>query len=904
MDWVTRRPISADPVRAGLALLTELVKEEESVGNKHSFNHSPAVMNAGLVIEDEANVGALLDLLAEDNFYVQFYSLRLLVALLKVKASAMQSLIVSAPLGIARIMDCVEDNGGNSREILRNETLLLLVELTRANQEVQKVVAFESAFERLITIIGNAGYSAGGIIVVDALTVLRNLLEGNHSNQTFFRETSCFQYLKPLIEIDPDQMRGLSDSACDIIAQSLSLISVLVSGTSPDARANASVAISLGFLTAAWTASAERVRSPKVRALALHLVGDLVSESPEGQAEIMGAGVPKGNFSRHADPALTQRSSLLHLVLVALYSGYFDERAASVYVLFAYLKGNPEGQLALASTLTPSPEALEGSAAQNSVHSVGRLLVTSLLSGGEATTPYGAPFSAESLPSGGAGLGSTTRSKLEEMSSALGAPPPSFESVVGPGQGPSLAAWFSGIILGRMLYENSDCKQLILNIPLELSPTGEPIGLLSRVIETLVASVHSSESGDSDSPDVIRPQVALLTLLNYWVSQAPPVVAKILASPDNVPFLVESVILPSAHPLRRGLCALLLGQCMLFAPGSGSEPDSHAMDAHAILQLIRHRIGVEQFTSALEGVSKSAAFSTAEQHPKSPSFSISPDEINTLLFFEHEFTRLFKALSTSLQGALSSGLNSPLVGEYGGSASSPRNSAADARELSQAKHKISSLKSANAQLKNANAQLQARVDELESAPPPPPVPAPGVPSNLLVELEEENLALKESIHDLRAQLRANATGISQVDPKELERVKAENASLRREMQDLMSASAQQQSSEGAEELAALRAAHEQLGLDHKNLNDQQDELFVYLGEMETQVNAFKERLDAHSIPYDDLLPENSGSEYSYSDDEGDGAAGDGGDGDGAAGDGGDGEAGAQTEEVASYADLL
>ena len=53
----------------------------------------------------------------------------------------------------------------------------------------QKIVAFENAFERLLLIVGSEGYSDGGIIVEDCLSLLLNLLRNNLSNQNFFRET-------------------------------------------------------------------------------------------------------------------------------------------------------------------------------------------------------------------------------------------------------------------------------------------------------------------------------------------------------------------------------------------------------------------------------------------------------------------------------------------------------------------------------------------------------------------------------------------------------------------------------------------------------------------------------------------------------------------------------------------
>lgn len=40
----------------------------------------------------------------------------------------------------------------DQRDVIRNEALLLLLELTQTNQEIQKIVAFEGAFEKLLGI--------------------------------------------------------------------------------------------------------------------------------------------------------------------------------------------------------------------------------------------------------------------------------------------------------------------------------------------------------------------------------------------------------------------------------------------------------------------------------------------------------------------------------------------------------------------------------------------------------------------------------------------------------------------------------------------------------------------------------------------------------------------------------
>ncbi len=67
--------------------------------------------------------------------------------------------------------------------IINIEALLLLLELTKSNQEIQKIIAFEGAFEILLGIIYEEGLNDGGIIVQDCLQLINNLLKENVSNQ-------------------------------------------------------------------------------------------------------------------------------------------------------------------------------------------------------------------------------------------------------------------------------------------------------------------------------------------------------------------------------------------------------------------------------------------------------------------------------------------------------------------------------------------------------------------------------------------------------------------------------------------------------------------------------------------------------------------------------------------------
>ena len=105
--------------------------------------------------------------------------------------------ILNSHIGVSRLMDLL----GESREILRNDALILLYKLTKGNANLQKIVAFENAFDKLMDIIEAEGWSDGGIVVEDCLRLMLNLLRNNTSNQQFFKEGSYIARIGPFLEI-------------------------------------------------------------------------------------------------------------------------------------------------------------------------------------------------------------------------------------------------------------------------------------------------------------------------------------------------------------------------------------------------------------------------------------------------------------------------------------------------------------------------------------------------------------------------------------------------------------------------------------------------------------------------------------------------------------------------------
>ena len=120
-----------------------------------------------------------------DEFEIYIFNLTLIIQ------------ILNSHVGVSRLMDIL----GDTREVLRNDGLILLFKLTKGNANLQKIVAFENAFDKLVDIIEAEGYSDGGIVVEDCLRLMLNLLRNNPSNQIFFKEGSYITRVSPFLQI-------------------------------------------------------------------------------------------------------------------------------------------------------------------------------------------------------------------------------------------------------------------------------------------------------------------------------------------------------------------------------------------------------------------------------------------------------------------------------------------------------------------------------------------------------------------------------------------------------------------------------------------------------------------------------------------------------------------------------
>ncbi|XP_029605498.1 general vesicular transport factor p115 isoform X5 [Salmo trutta] len=307
-------------------------KQEEDLG----------VLFTDKFLGDSENVTLLLTLLEEFDFHVRWPGVKLLTALLKNQCNQVQGVILVSPMGVSRLMDLLAD----SREVIRNDGLLLLQQLTKGNAAIQKIVAFENAFERLLDIITEEGSSDGGIVVEDCLLLLVNLLRNNSSNQNFFKEGSYIQRMKPWFEVGDDNS-GWSAQKVTNLHLMLQLVRVMVSPVnSPGATSSCQKSMyQCGLLQQLCTIL-----------MATGVPADILTETINTVSEVIrGSQINQDYFASVNAPSNPPRPAIVVLLMSMVNERQpFVLRCAVLYCFQCFLYKNQKGQGEIVATLLPS----------------------------------------------------------------------------------------------------------------------------------------------------------------------------------------------------------------------------------------------------------------------------------------------------------------------------------------------------------------------------------------------------------------------------------------------------------------------------------------------------------------------------------------------------------------------
>ena len=345
-----------------------------NVTSKDSFeeeneSHAPSNVNVGeqfteMFIKNPENVTLVLGFLEEYDFRVRWPAVKFLTSLLASKPKEIQDTILVSPMGVSKLMDLLSEN----REVIRNDALLLLIQLTKSNANIQKIVAFENAFDRLFDVIKGEGFTDGGIVVEDCLILMLNLLKNNTSNINFFKEGSYVQKLSPMFVLPPDiEDVGWSPQKVSNFHCILQLVRTLVSPSNP---------VQIVSSCQRAMRNANLLEALCNILMASGVPADILSETINTLGEVIRGNLTNQEyFAGVLAPSNPPRPALVVLLMSMVNEKQpLNLRCAVLYCFQCFLYKNEIGQEQVIQTLLPS------STDQNNTITTGHLLCGGLFS--------------------------------------------------------------------------------------------------------------------------------------------------------------------------------------------------------------------------------------------------------------------------------------------------------------------------------------------------------------------------------------------------------------------------------------------------------------------------------------------------------------------------------------------
>jgi hypothetical protein len=592
---------AAAPARAANAARLALARHSAQYGNSEALLHA------------DGAVAALLSAASSGDLYVRFSVTQLLALLVANHGEAMQRAVVQTQQAVPQLMNLLAD----ARDLIRNEALLLMIELTAHNQEIQKIAAFEGAFDRLFDIAAadeERTNGRGSTVTHDCLELVCTLLRGNVSNQNFFRETSCVQRIPPLLTLADSEQRVLSESKHRTLELALELVTLLVAGNNSATPKNQSALARAGTLALLLHLALGGVGSPLVRIKALQALGGLLRGHQGNTARF--------NQSFLARSGDQREPSLIALVMAALSASSLGERRAALAAFGEYLHENEADQLAIVdSACWPSR------APSSAPPSAGQMLVGVLLKRDAwAEDPY--------------------------------------------------RTWFGACALVCVLRDNVRAKRVALQRPLvgDAGPS-----LIMRLRDTLIAGAAAAPRvlvgllRLSIAAAVDSPAIGAALVGFTWEDAGASTLVESRALPALVSLVtagrVDAGAAAAATPAEadavaeerrthvRGCAALLLSLVLtLTAPTNKSSAAAPEGSVRAtLLSLIKHRLGADQLLSILATLRRTTDFAEAERAPlvSSSSDAVVDDAGDQKpLYYDSAFVAAFKEICEEVEHQL------------------------------------------------------------------------------------------------------------------------------------------------------------------------------------------------------------------------------------------------------------
>ena len=511
------------------------------------------------------NVTALLDLLETGDFYLRLYALQILSQVSAARPSRTQEAIFTAPLGVSRITSVLDDK----REAVRNEALLLLIALTPNSAELQKVVVFENAFDRVFALIdAEGGLTHGSTTVQDCLSLLANLLKLNPSNQAYFREIGCVgRVAKLLTQVikEEESLDGVSEWArpqCDLnLWGLLTVLQLFLVKGSQGTPLSQEAFWRSGVLQRVLQIAFHQTFASNVRARALETCAAAIRANPALQEQFGDLAVPavrqqtrvtNGHAtpgphsikSSTSTPANVEMSnvieSLLELTLDSAATPFFDVRLAACNCVKAFFDGH---------------NGIRGHVLRRAI---------------------------EGHKSGDDAVPNILTVLLE---------PPNTRANSDPYQ-----QWMAAVLLLHLLMDYPESKNLALKVSESDNDTEEED---EYEVVTFVQSITSNVVAGVQHPEDERALIGYLMLLSIWLFEDPNAINDLLGEGSTIQGLISAVKVSSpTMPVVAGLCTFLLA--IIYEFSTRDSPIPRATLHGVLLKGLTREVFVDRLTKLRE----------------------------------------------------------------------------------------------------------------------------------------------------------------------------------------------------------------------------------------------------------------------------------------------------------------
>merc|ERR1719180_216459 len=341
--------------------------EEEVVEEEHDDLTGVGEGLSEMFLKQKENIGLVLQCVEEFDFKIRRPAVQLLSDLLTNCPREVQQQVLDSHVGVSRLMDVLSE----TREVLRNDALILLFKLTKGNANLQKIVAFENAFDKLFEVMEAEGWTDGGIVVEDCLRLLLNVLRNNPSNQTFFKEGSYINRIRPGLEVIQTDDFGWDAQKVANMLHILQLVRTLNSPTNPS---QVTTSCQQATFTSGVMAQLTQIL------LASGIPADVLTETINTLAEVIrGDNSNQQRFMEVSAPSQPPRPAIILLLMSMVNDKQpFSLRCAVLYCFQSYLHRHPAGQAGIVASLLPTAP---GDPATGTDVSAGQLLCGGLFSG-------------------------------------------------------------------------------------------------------------------------------------------------------------------------------------------------------------------------------------------------------------------------------------------------------------------------------------------------------------------------------------------------------------------------------------------------------------------------------------------------------------------------------------------